>query len=190
MKHVIRRVVTVFFGGMMLICPVWAMHLFPDVDETTDYYEAVDYVSGIELMVGDEKGYFNPDKIVTRAEIATILCNIAGETDNLLADGTFFSDVPASHWANPYIVTAAKLGLVSGYGDGRYGPEDILTYEQVLTMVIRAFGYADFALQLGAYPDGFVQAAAELEYTRWISAEKGDPLTRKDVAIILFNAMV
>ena len=173
----------------MLICPTFATSVFPDVDEYTEYAEAVGYISEVGIMVGDENGNFNPNKTLTRAEMATIICKMLDMTENLSASSAF-SDVPTNHWANRYIGKATELGILSGYGNGNFGPYDILTYEQALTMIIRMLGLQDEAISAGGYPNGYIEIACEYGYTSRISAEQGDQLARWQVAIILYNILV
>lgn len=171
----------------LLVCPAKAASGFPDVDEHTEYAEAVAYVSEAGLMVGDENGNFNPNKIVTRAEMATIVCRVVGETENL-STSSAFSDVPSDHWANKYIGKAVELGIVSGYGNGKYGPSDDLTYEQILAMVIRALGGTEMANERGGYPSGFISIAEEYGFLEGTSFEMGKSIPRAEVAAILYNS--
>ena len=161
---------------------------FPDVDANADYAAAIEYVSEIGLMVGYGDGTFQPDKTVSRAEMATVLCKMMEEDWDLKQDGSVFSDVPTTHWANGYVVKAAALGCLSGYGNGKFGPDDTVTYEQALTMVINTFGLGEFAGTRGGYPDGYISVAHECGYTEGIAAEKGDYLTRAQIAQILLRA--
>ena len=187
MRHIIAKgFVTLLMVGIM-ICPGAAASAFPDVDENAEYAEAVAYVSEAGIMVGDENGNFNPDKTVTRAEMAVILCNMLGETENLTSDGSVFMDVPENHWANSYVVKAVELGLVTGYGDGRFGPADAVTYEQVLTMLINAYGGGDTAKDQGGYPDGYIKVASDSGLSQNVLAQKEDNLMRWQVSMILYN---
>lgn len=113
MKKKLRRLIAGILVGGTLICPVFAAPLFPDVDENAEYAEAVAYLKDVGIMRGDDKGNFNPNKTVTRAEMATIVCNMLGETEGLTVSEAF-SDVPTTHWANKYIAKAEELGIISG----------------------------------------------------------------------------
>lgn len=189
MRRFCASVMSVLLIGVIIICPAFAASSFPDVDENADYAEAVAYVSEIGIMVGDERGNFNPDDTVTRAEMATILCNMVGETENLPKDGSVFTDVPENHWANPYVIKAAELGLVSGYGDGRYGPSDILTYEQAITMLVRSANLGDEALNKGGYPDGFMRVANQYGYSNGLSIGAKDLMSRWQIAVAVTNIL-
>lgn len=170
----------------MLICPAFAASSFPDVDENAEYAEAVEYLKDAGIMNGDDQGNFNPNKTVTRAEMATIICNMLGETENLAVSNTF-SDVPTTHWANKYITRAAELNFVSGYGNGNFGPDDTVTYEQAVTMVVSAGYGAEESQAAGGYPDGFLHMAEIYGLLEGISIKNGTLLTRAQTAMIVYN---
>lgn len=79
---------------------------------------------------------------------------------------------------------------MSGYGNGTFGPSDGVTYEQILAILVRAMGYADYALERGGYPDGFIDTAVDLGYTTHLRAEKGEQLLRWKVAVIINNSLL
>lgn len=186
MKHKLQHTLVCLLVLTLLICPALAASPFPDVDENASYAEAAEYLKEIGIMIGNEKGNFNPNKSVTRAEMAAIICRMLGETENLAVSGAF-SDVPVSHWANTYITKVEELGIVTGYGNGRFGPTNKVTFEQALTMVVRTAGLNGMAVEYGGYPDGYIKIAEEAGFLHHISAGKGDPLNRSDVALLIFN---
>lgn len=169
----------------LLICPASAASPFPDVDENAEYAEAVEYLKDVGIMRGDDQGNFNPNKTVTRAEMATIICNMLGETNNLTVSDTF-SDVSTTHWANKYITRAKGLGFISGYGDRKFGPNDNVKYEQAVTMIVRAIGGEQEAQIQGGYPNGYLAVAEDAELLYNVYAEIGEDLSRADVASILY----
>lgn len=188
MKHKIQRTLAIALTLLLLVSSAQAA-AFPDVDKNAEYAEAVDYLSNLGIFSGDDKGNFNPNKAVTRAEMATIICRMLGETENL-PSSTAFTDVPVGHWANAYVGKAAELGIVSGYGDGRFGPSDTVTYEQALTMLVRTLNLEESALEAGGYPTGYVSVAQEYGFTYQLSAKNGDLMLRWQIAIILYNTQV
>lgn len=188
MKNKIQRIVASLLAVWLLTCPALATS-FPDVDDYLDYAVAVDYVSELGIMVGDNQGNFNPNKTVTRAEMATIICRMLGETENL-PSSTAFTDVPTGHWANAYVGKAAELGIVNGYGGGKFGPSDPVTYEQAVTMIVRAIGDGEVATEHGGYPTGFLAVAKERGLVENIQVASGEAISRSDIAMILFNYYV
>lgn len=189
MRRIFTGVMSLVLVGVFTLCPAFATNSFPDVEENAAYAEAVEYLNDVGIMQGDDKGNFSPDKNVTRAEMAVIICRMIGE-DTSATDGTVFSDVPANHWANGFIIKAAELGIVSGYGNGKFGPSDTITYEQALAMVINALGMGGDATNEGGYPDGYLVVANVHGYTNNIVANKGDYFSRAQVAILLYNIAI
>lgn len=159
---------------------------FPDVPKDSDYATAIEYVSELGVMVGGSNGNFNPNQIVSRCEMATIICRMLGSAENL-PKSEVFTDVPTTHWANAYVGKVAELGIVGGYGNGKYGPGDPVTYEQAITMIVRTIGEGDRATSNGGYPNGFIQIAQEKNLLNGIQAVQGQGLSRGAVAMLLYN---
>ena len=188
MMRKIRCILLMFLIGVLLICPVFAASSFPDINGYEEFAEAVAYVNEAGIMIGDNNGNFNPYTTVNRAEMATIVCRMLN-VDKDLATSTQFTDVPVGHWANGYVGKAASLGIVNGYGGGKFGPSDDVTYEQAVTMIIRAWGGEPEAKELGGYPEGYLTMANNYSLLKGVSAKKGEPLSRADIAIIIYNCM-
>ena len=73
MKNLKKVLALVLVLAMSLSVVAFAGTTFPDVADTASYAEAAKVLKSLNIMVGDEQGNFNPDKTVTRAEMATIL---------------------------------------------------------------------------------------------------------------------
>ncbi|WP_294514995.1 S-layer homology domain-containing protein [uncultured Intestinimonas sp.] len=123
---------------------------FLDVPATAWYYDAVAYVAGRGLMDGTGENLFQPDIDMTRAMLVTILYRLENQPAVGSSD---FTDVPAGQWYTAPAAWAAASGIVDGYGDGRFGPNDAVTREQMAAILYR---YA----QSKRYP---VSAAGSLE---------------------------
>lgn len=113
------------------------------------------------VVFGDENGNYNSDKDVTRAEFAAIVVRGLGLAPK--TGESSFSDVRSTDWYCGYAETASKYGIVTGYGDGTFGPDDKITGEQGMAMVARAMKItglkvsltgSDICGLLGAYTDG------------------------------------
>ena len=199
MKRIFQKGASALLALALAVSPALAVSSFPDVAENAAYAQAVDYVSQAGIMVGDDKGNFAPEKTVTRAEMATILCNVLEENQGLTTDGSVFTDVPAQHWANRYVVKAAELGLVSGYGNGKFGPEDPITREQLAVMLWRYAGSPAGTGSLNSFPDGAKTSDWAVSALKWaverkiiIGRDNGalDPsgtATRAEVATMLMR---
>ena len=108
-----KRVLPALLALVLLTCPASALS-FPDVDSNSGDSTAIGYVSELGIMVGDTQGNFNPDKIVSRAEMATIVCRVLDQAENL-PTSEVFTDVPTTHWANACVGKASELGILYLY---------------------------------------------------------------------------
>lgn len=137
---------------------------FPDVPYDADYATAVRCLSELKVIVGFENGEFRPEDTVTRAQAAVIVCKLKGAAAKAKEQErkeSPFEDVPDGHWAAGYIAVAERLNMISGYGDGRFGPDDTLTYAQMLSVLINVWGYTDMAKYSGGWPEGYLAVARE-----------------------------
>lgn len=161
---------------------------FPDVPADASYAEAVATLVELGILQGDESGNFNPDNTITRAEAAAIICRILGVEDEAkIRTVSTFSDVLDSHWAVGYIAKAAEIGIIGGYGNGKFGPSDPITQEQMVKMLVCAWGWGDIASALGTYPQSYIEVAYNLGIADNITI--GENATRKVVAILCYNTL-
>lgn len=137
--------------------------IFPDVPVDAEYAEAVETLHELGIFAGDSNGNFNPDSTITRAEASTVICRLMGvETEAKAMKNVVFTDVPTSHWAVGYVAKASELGIISGYGNGKFGPSDPVTQEQMVKMLVCAWGYERDAIKNCGWPSGYVVTAEEL----------------------------
>lgn len=120
---------------------------FIDVPAGAWYEDGVRYVYQNGLMAGTSATTFGPDVTTTRGMIATILWRLEGspQVDYAMA----FDDVAANSWYAEAIRWAASEGIVSGYGDGKFGPDDIITREQMAAMLYRYAQYKGYDVSVG-----------------------------------------
>lgn len=109
---------------------------FTDVAEGTWYYEYVEGVYKNGFMTGKDETTFAPGDILNRAEFATILYRIEGEPEVESAEGVF-PDVAAGEWYSDAVAWANQNGIIKGYDDGKFGPADNITREQMVTVMYR-----------------------------------------------------
>ena len=117
---------------------------FKDADKiTADHEEAVEVMSAIGVLVGDEKQNFNAKDNLTRAQAAKIISYLllGNKTAEALVGSNKFSDVAATNWAAGFIDYCASESIVSGVGDGKFDPNGQLTGYQFAKMLLGALGY-------------------------------------------------
>lgn len=187
MKNLKKVLALVLAFSMML--SVVAFASYNDVDADADYAGAVELLSALDIIKGDDLGNFNPDNTITRAEFAAIVCRAKGLEN--AAEGakgaTSFKDVAADHWASGYINLATQNGIINGYGDGNFGPEDKVTYEQAVKMLVCALGFEPMAANKGGYPTGYLVVANQYKITAGVKSSVEAP--RKTVAQLVYNAL-
>jgi hypothetical protein len=97
------------------------------------YHEAVDYALTNKLMNGFNAVTFGTAGTLTRAQVVQVLYNKEGQPAVSGSHG--FTDVPASQWYNNAVTWGTKNKVMSGYGGGKFGPEDTVTIEQVAVIL-------------------------------------------------------
>ena len=120
---------------------------FLDIDETDSYYDAVCYVYENGLIIGTSDTLYSPDMSITRGMIATILWRVEGKP---AAGANPFPDVAAGSYYESAIAWAAANGVINGYEDGNYRPNEAISREELAAILYR------YALN-----KGYASAAAE-----------------------------
>lgn len=160
---------------------------FEDVEG--DYEKAINTLVGLGVVTGYEDGTFKPERIVTRAEMAKLIVEILGYGDLVAGSKSNFADTQG-HWADSWIALAAGRGLVVGTGDGNFTPDRQVSYDEAITMIVRALGYTDDCNELKGmtWPTNFKVKAADLKLTKDVKLV-GTGADRGGVAQLLFNAL-
>ena len=134
-------------------CPISA---FTDADPKAWYHDGVHYVLDNGIMNGTGGGKFEPGATATRAMIVTMLWRMEGEPG---ADYAMtFADVESGAWYAGAVRWAASNGIVSGYSDAAFGPNDSITREQLAAIFYRyaqskGQGFTGAWMFLLDYPD-------------------------------------
>ena len=168
---------------------------YTDIASVTDpdALEALYVMSFIGVTEGYPEGHFGPNTTFTRAEATSILAKmlLGSKATSLPASGTIFTDVPADFWASGYISFCTARGIVAGYGDGTFGPQDTLTSAAFVTMLLRALGIGDANSYKGEswYMDAYADAIRPESEIFTLDVNFLDDATREDVVIYAFNAL-
>jgi hypothetical protein len=148
---------------------------FTDFDPNAWYHEAVDYAVVNELMKDTSPTTFEPATTTTRAMIVTILWRLEGKP--IVNSVNPFDDVENGAWYTDAIVWAAANGIVEGYGNGKFGPNDEITREQLATMLYRYAMYKGYDVSAGektnilSYDDAFEISEWARPALQWAIAE-------------------
>ncbi len=188
---------------------VTAISGYSDVNSGDWFAPSVQRTTAAGVFSGTGNGLFRPDQPMTRAMVATVLYRLAGSP--ALQGTTHFPDVASDAWYAAGATWAGEKGIVTGYGDGAFAPDDLITREQLAAMLFR------FALENGlwseydpitsmenmpaSYPDFFTAGDWAAEALQWLTSKglltgkpgglldpKG-PVTRAEAAAVLERLM-
>lgn len=145
---------------------------FADVKQGDWYEAAVRNLYQRGLMNGVSSTRFDPDGSLTRAHLVTVLHRLEGSPS---VGSSAFTDVPANEWYYSGVQWAASNGIVNGYGNGRFGPEDMLTREQMFTILFRYAQYKGYdvssRVMIGNYEDASQISDYAVEAMQWSRAK-------------------
>ncbi|MBI4835954.1 MAG: S-layer homology domain-containing protein [Candidatus Abawacabacteria bacterium] len=120
---------------------------FPDVPSSHPNYTAVNFLRDRGVINGYEDGTYKPNRSVTRAEFLKIILLSSGHSVQAGdLDRGAFSDVPMSAWYFGYINRGLALGVISGYPDGLFRPDQTVNRVEALKIMLRANNIVEASL--------------------------------------------
>lgn len=147
--------------------------LFTDVNKSTSYKDAIDWMASKKLIEGYSDGTFRPDNCVIRADFLKMLF-LTHQTDLSFPDGTagshyydtIFSDIDLKAWYWQYVRTALKNKVIQGYPDGTFRPSQCVNRAEAIKMAVIEYAtdnfindmYAGSSFLLSSYKDVDTQA--------------------------------
>lgn len=136
------------------------------------------------IFDGYEDGELHLERTLTRAEFAKIFTE-AFLKDTAETDLKFdFPDVKKDFWGREYIDKAVRAGVISGFDDGKFHPDEKITYEQAVKMIVQYCEKRSFD-----YPAGYVSRAVENGISDNVTALIGDTITRGETACLIENTI-
>ena len=143
---------------------------FADVSGSDWFYNDVRYVYEKGIMDGTGIDRFSPNAPLTRAMIVTILYRMAGSPS--VSGSSDFTDVAAGKWFAKAVAWAAANGIVNGYGDSLFGPNDPVTREQLAAILYRYAVYGGMTAvtleeNLGSFADTAQLSAYAIQAMNW-----------------------
>lgn len=188
-----KRFVSLCLAGLIMVAPASAV--FTDISDSRVSQTAA-VLDALGIMQGVGGGSFAPGKALTRAQFCKLAVTAMGVTDvSPYASYTIFPDVKHSHWAAPYINAAVRhpelkeKAIIRGYADGSFGPDKIVSYGEVCTMLLRMLGYKEE--DVGPFwPADYIAQAQAIGLTDGVTiADAHAAVKRGDAAVLLLNAL-
>ena len=162
---------------------------FSDV-KGTKYQSSVELLTELKIVNGKSATSFAPNDVVKRAEMAKMLVIALGkDSEATKAKGkTKFPDVKSDYWATGYINVASELGLIKGYPDGTFAPEDTVSYVESVAMLLRALNYED--VNKLSWPDGYMKRAKDISLTDNVTINNSNEgAIRGNISILICNTL-
>jgi len=151
---------------------VWK-NQFTDVKEADWFYPAVKYVNEKGLMKGVSDTTFAPAATTMRAMLVTILYRLEGSP--AVSTTNPFSDVMAGKYYVDAVIWSAKNKIVGGYGNGKFGPEDPISREQMAAILYRYASFKGYEISAKGDLTKFVDADSVSVYAKdamlWANAK-------------------
>ena len=135
-------------------CPSRA---FPDLDTGKWYHRFVDYAIENGLMGDAGDGAFSPNGTLTRAQVITVLWRLEGEPQ--ATNAISFTDVAESAWYTDVIRWAVREGIMGGYDDGSFGPNNPIKWQELAAILYRYAGYKGYDVTAKGDPASFTDPA-------------------------------
>lgn len=175
---------------------------FNDVSANAWFASAVDYVTGKGMMNGTADNTFSPKANTTRGMVVTVLYRLENQPSTSAAS---FTDVASGAYYANAVAWANANGIVSGYGSGKFGPNDKVTREQLAAILYRYAQYKKYDVSVGedtnilSYNDAQSISSYAIPAIQWAcgagvvtgkSGSKLDPqgnATRAEVAAMLMR---
>lgn len=155
-------------------------------DQPVKVQDAFAKTMALGIINGYEDGTAGPTQNITRAEFAKIAVTAAGakDTADMLANNaSSFKDIKAGQWYTGWINAAESLGIFQGDGNGNFRPNDTITNQEVITVLMRLLGYNDNLN--GTWPVNYVTEANKKEILDDVAVVAAAPATRADVVVML-----
>ena len=162
-------------GGFSPFVLVWENIVIPDIPVTPaePVYEPnwLNTTDHFGYIIGYEDGTIKPDASITRAEVATIFFRLLTDEarDKFWTETNSYSDVAETAWYNNAVSTLSRMGILGGYEDGTFRPNDSITRAEFAKIAVSFFEYEDISAEniftdvaAGSWYENFVAVAAKL----------------------------
>jgi hypothetical protein len=144
---------------------------FTDVAKDSPAYDDIKYAYDNGILIGLSDTTFGENIPLTRGMIVTVLWRMEGKPE--VAYTGVFTDVPAGEWYTDGVEWAASKGIVLGYGDDTFGPQNNVTREQLAAILFRYAQYKGYDVSVGedtnilSYYDAFTWGQWAVPALQW-----------------------
>ncbi|MFR5887787.1 MAG: S-layer homology domain-containing protein, partial [Oscillospiraceae bacterium] len=156
-----------------VVCDTWYPPYIPPVAPSEPVYRPnwLNTTDHFGYIIGYEDGTIKPNASITRAEVATIFFRLLTDEarDKFWTETNSYSDVAPTAWYNNAVSTLSRMGILGGYEDGSFRPNDSITRAEFAKIAVSFFEYEDISAEniftdvaAGSWYESFVAVAAKL----------------------------
>ncbi len=142
-----RTFTSILVCGLLIFLSLLNIPVNADSTSLRDLHQVSGYakqpiveLANRKIILGDANRNFYPQKVITRAEMITLLVRILGLNTNAPSGKATFKDVPVTHWVYPYVQAAYQQGITNGISKDIFGVNEPCTREEMTAMFVRALG--------------------------------------------------
>ncbi len=178
MKKFTLKQAALFLTALIALFPMSSIGKTASAPES-----AVNFLLEKGILTGYEDGSIGGDKEITRAEFTSLVAKafeLPTEHGN-----TSFADVQTDFWGYDVIMRAKNAGIINGFEDGLFYPQNPVTYEQAVKMLVCLLGEGEYML----YPVDHITFAMENGLCDSVCGIIGENITRENVFTLLYNTL-
>lgn len=184
MKKVLSIFLSLAMAMSLMVAPASAY--FNDTVNHSNA-DAIEVLNTLGIVNGYSEDEFGPNDELTRAQICAIMVRAMTDDIEKTYNDTFI-DVLYDHYFRAEIDTAYHMGIMNGYGDGKFGPDDFVNYNGMITIMLNALGYNSKVLP-GSWPENVQKYADKLDLTEGLTiTDYTANCTRAEACQIIYNA--
>jgi hypothetical protein len=183
------RKILLFSIGLMIPLQVAALEyrnlslLYTDAPFTPAEAAGISLLTSLNAVSGNPDGTFRPNRTVNRAEFMKIVLSSYPKIRVSPADAdNCFRDVSREDWFSPYVCLGKKRGMVSGYADGQFKPNQSVNYAEALKILGELYDYVAYSADDEEWFAGYVRAATYNKTALPMTLKYDRSLTRGQMA--------
>lgn len=147
-------------------------------------------LKGFGIVEGDENNDLHLDDYITRAEFAKVVTKLVDiDASNYAGSNSPFTDLPRDHWAFNYILFSSDMGYVNGDGNGHFYPENSITFNEAVKILVCVLGFGGEAEKDGGYPVGYINQGMKIKLLHDVSSDGDQVIKRWQAFKLIANAL-
>lgn len=162
--------------------------IYKDVNGGTAFGSAINLLTELGIVSGDDNGYFKPNAKITRGEFARMITNIWPE-DSRINGELPFDDIADEEWLKEAVSNVYGYNIMVGDGGTKFRPNDMITGAETVKTLVTLLGYTEMTEYMGEYPYGYFKIAARIGMMEDSEVEADSLITRKQAAKLIANSL-